>query len=206
MPRKPSCYARNVISLTILIFYGTFLEDVRGFSPCTLPCNASTGKDSEYVFRSGSPSFVTGNYGYDHAASILPDQTVGTVFNKHMPYIANIESHIDFEEFLYEDDRLCVVLFHATWCKNCQKFGMRYKKLAYEDADFVDTMSGSVVKPGRLRLAEVEVSSNKDLCERLGIQRLPFIQMYRDEDLLYQFACGPSKFKELTGKIRRHLH
>jgi len=186
---------------------------VRGFSPYTTPTAASAGQatdDGRNVFRSPSESHTTplfvNNFGYNHAASVLPTQiSDNTVFARPIPYIANIESHIDFEEFLYEDERLCVVLFHATWCKNCQKFGLRYKKLAHENADLVDFMSGSVVKAGRLRLAEVEVSSNKDLCQRLGIEHLPFIQMYRDEDLLTQFACGPSKFKELMREIRGYL-
>eukprot|EP00591_Stephanopyxis_turris_P009055 CAMPEP_0195517964 /NCGR_PEP_ID=MMETSP0794_2-20130614/11847_1 /TAXON_ID=515487 /ORGANISM="Stephanopyxis turris, Strain CCMP 815" /LENGTH=178 /DNA_ID=CAMNT_0040646851 /DNA_START=351 /DNA_END=887 /DNA_ORIENTATION=- len=122
-----------------------------------------------------------------------------------VPKITKVESMDDFLAFLAEDPRLAIVKFHASWCKSCQKFDVRYKKLALEKGDICDG-NGDIIEPGQMRFADVEFGKNAKLCRTLGVKRLPYIHMYRGaEGLLEDFACGPKKFPMLEEKIDEKL-
>jgi len=108
--------------------------------------------------------------------------------------ISVVASYDDFFKVLAEDERLTIIKFHATWCKSCQKFGLKFRKLAYEYGDRIGE-NGKVLERGQVRFAEVEFAANADLCRSLGVKRLPYIHMYRgSEGLLNEFACGPKHF------------
>jgi len=116
--------------------------------------------------------------------------------------VANIQ---DFLDFIAEDDRLSIVKFHAAWCKSCQKFGLRYKKLALEEGDKVDC-EGRSLERGRVRFAEVEFNSNIKLCRSLGIKRLPHIHMYKgSQGRIEDFSCSPKNFHTVIDKLNENV-
>uniref|UniRef100_A0A7S4M8S6 Thioredoxin domain-containing protein n=1 Tax=Odontella aurita TaxID=265563 RepID=A0A7S4M8S6_9STRA len=122
------------------------------------------------------------------------------------PVITKIETVQDFLDFIAEDDRLSIVKFYASWCKSCQKFGVRYKRLALEEGDKVDR-DGESVERGRVRFAEVEFNSNIKLCRSLGIKRLPYIHMYMGSEgtLIEDFSCSPKKFQDVIDKLNENV-
>ena len=83
----------------------------------------------------------------------------------------------------------------ASWCKSCQKFGVRFKKLAATYGDLIEEGGERIVDEGQVRFAEVEFSKNAKFCRTLGIKRLPFLHYYRGaEGRIAEFSAGPSKF------------
>lgn len=137
------------------------------------------------------------------------DKGLNTVVKKYAgvarPQITTVEEIKDFLEFLGEDDRLCVVKFHASWCKSCQKFGIRYKKLALKEGDKIDRR-GTVLEKGRVRFAEVEFTANADLCRTLGVHKLPYIHIYSgSKGRVADFACGPKNFPLVIEKMNKFL-
>jgi thioredoxin-like negative regulator of GroEL len=101
-----------------------------------------------------------------------------------------------------DDDRLCVISFHASWCKSCQKFGLLYKSLAHKLGDKRDRKTQNIVERGSVRFASVEWGANTALCRSLGIKRLPTTQIYHAGTLLTSFACAPAKFQTLKDQIK----
>eukprot|EP00568_Trieres_chinensis_P006192 CAMPEP_0183307788 /NCGR_PEP_ID=MMETSP0160_2-20130417/19353_1 /TAXON_ID=2839 ORGANISM="Odontella Sinensis, Strain Grunow 1884" /NCGR_SAMPLE_ID=MMETSP0160_2 /ASSEMBLY_ACC=CAM_ASM_000250 /LENGTH=236 /DNA_ID=CAMNT_0025471457 /DNA_START=66 /DNA_END=776 /DNA_ORIENTATION=- len=120
------------------------------------------------------------------------------------PKITKVGEAQDFLDFVAEDDRLVVVKFYASWCKSCQKFGVRFRKLAIEEGDKIDT-EGDVSELGRVRFAEVEFNANAKLCQTLGIKRLPSIHMYKGKELLTNFSCAPSKFQMVIDSMNEFV-
>ena len=98
-------------------------------------------------------------------------------------------------------------LFIASWCKSCQKFGQKYKKLALNYGDLRDPRDrNKVVDVGKVRFAEVEFNANAKLCRSLGIKRLPYVHFYRGkEGRLAEFSAGPSKFNLVTDMMHELL-
>ena len=119
-----------------------------------------------------------------------------------VPQIKGINSLDDYLDFLRGDDaedhkKLTVIKFYASWCKSCAKFGAKYRQLALDEGDQVDT-SGKLLGTGRVRFAEVEFGANKRMCKSFGIKRLPYIHIYKGKaGRLESFVCGPSKFNSL---------
>jgi len=122
-----------------------------------------------------------------------------------VPKVFRIESSEDYINFLTEDDRLCVIKFYASWCKSCQKFGVKFRSLAMEEGDLFDK-ENKLVHAGRVRFAEIEFSANAKLCRALKIKRLPNVHLYKGTvGQLSAFPCGPSKFPILESKIESFL-
>lgn len=115
-----------------------------------------------------------------------------------------IKKHEDFVDFLGADDRLCIVKFHASWCKSCQKFGVKYRKLAIDEGDRID--SAGHVSSGRVRFAEVEYTQNARLCKSLKVNKLPTVHMYRGgSGKLADMTCKPSKFQDVVDEMNQLL-
>ena len=121
------------------------------------------------------------------------------------PDITEIYGHIDYEEFLYEDDRLCVILFTAPWCKKCQRLKLKYKnKLARDSGDLIElSKQRRVMKKGSARFAEVDFADNRIFCEQNGIDKVPYIRMYKEGELVTEFHCGPTSIHSITSSIKQ---
>mmetsp|Transcript_485 Transcript_485/g.1173 ORF Transcript_485/g.1173 Transcript_485/m.1173 type:complete len:190 (+) Transcript_485:537-1106(+) len=108
--------------------------------------------------------------------------------------VLTIASPEDFLNFLKKDNQLCVIKFHADWCKSCQKFGAKFQHFASKHSD------------SKARFAQVEYSQNMQLCKMLGIKKLPHVHIYKgDLGRLAAFTCGPSKFPLLVEPKVQHF-
>ena len=127
-----------------------------------------------------------------------------------VPQITSIDSLDDYLDFLRGDNaeehkKLTVIKFYASWCKSCAKFGAKYRQLALDEGDQVDT-SGKLLATGRVRFAEVEFGANKRMCKSFGIKRLPYIHIYKGKaGKLEDFVCGPKKFNLLIDKVNEYV-
>jgi len=76
------------------------------------------------------------------------------------------------------------------WCRACKTIEPRFRRLA---AEFHDDAA----------FFEIEFGTQKELCRRLGIKKLPCVQFYRGADgLLDTVLCGPSKFPDVRVKMQ----
>lgn len=152
---------------------------------------------------SQSVSLHAPDLAYSNGAVFDPSQT-DTLQNFRK--VMSVTKAQDLHEFLGEDDRLCVVKVYANWCKICKKFDLRYKKLAKTDGDRVD--AHGVIKPGRVRFAEMEFSTNEELCRSLGATKLPYILLYKGatsiEDAITHFQAGPSQFQVVVNAVNKY--
>ena len=117
------------------------------------------------------PSFTKNNVRIYH--SLQPMQNINLVMNNkksslfgkatttseaddedqaRRPNIVKINSHEQYVKFLEEDDRVCVIKFYATWCKSCQRFGLKFRHLAFEEGDRIS--GDNVYHSGNARFAE----------------------------------------------------
>lgn len=119
-------------------------------------------------------------------------------------HITAINSPQELSEFLNQDDRICVIKFHAAWCKSCQRFGLKFQGLANQKTDLIDS-NGNVVKEGPMRFGSIEFGANTGLCRSLGIKRLPTVHFYHRGHQLDAFPCGPAKFPMLLDKVQIYL-
>ena len=68
-----------------------------------------------------------------------------------------------------------LVDFHADWCEPCKQVKPLIKKLAQ-------------MYRGRLKVCQVEVDSEPDLCAQYGIQSIPTIILLRDGAVVSSFV------------------
>ncbi len=83
---------------------------------------------------------------------------------------------------------------------------MQYNRIGYEIGDLtVRNQDGceTIVRPGEIRLAEMEYGSNKEFCKSLGVTKLPSVHFYSNGKLVDGFPCGPRKIGSLLEKLSR---
>lgn len=161
-----------------------------------------------------TPALVVGAEGIVQDSGALQVESrmeqAPTIINSTLrPKIQKLNSEKDFRSFLDEDDRLCLIKFYAPYCKSCQKFGVQYNRIGKEIGDLtttnqVDGSKMAEVRKGEIRLAEMEYGANKELCQRLGVTKLPTIHFYSRGKLVEGFPCGPRKIAILLDKLSRY--
>lgn len=114
------------------------------------------------------------------------------------PNVLEVESHADWLELtenLDEDDQqgITAVTFHASWCKYCQKFKLKWNR--------------KVVRPlaGEVKFASVEFGANKKLCQGMNVNKLPTVQFYSHGKLLSSFPCGPKGLPMVQNAMQRYM-
>lgn len=116
-----------------------------------------------------------------------------------------IQQPQDLLDFVIEDERLSVVKVYASWCKTCQVFDRRYRKLASQFGDKYDSKTGTeITQMGRVRFAEMRFDdpNNEEMCKFLNATNFPYILMYKgSKGKLKEFQCGPSKFQMLIDAV-----
>lgn len=119
------------------------------------------------------------------------------------PQIMSLNSPEEFKRFLEEDDeRLCTIKFHASWCKSCKAFGKQYERIGKEIGDLVAINDPSTVtRKGEIRLGEIEFGKNAMLCKKLGVKKVPSIFVYYKGTKLDGFPCGPKKIAQTTERL-----
>jgi len=119
------------------------------------------------------------------------------------PTISTITSGQEFLDFLEEDDRLCVIKFHANWCQICRNINRKYAKFALNlgDRAIIDPASSPGARvPGQVRFADVEWSANVELCKALKVKKFPFIMIYERSEKIGAFSTGPAhNFRPMVG-------
>lgn len=82
--------------------------------------------------------------------------------------VQRLHSLSDFLDFIDSapTDTLVVIKFFGNSCPLCRKIEMKYKKMARDYKS--------------IAFAEIEKTAHPDLCKILGIEALPFIQIYRN--------------------------
>ena len=123
--------------------------------------------------------------------------------------IQEISSAQDFDEFMSAfddgDHRLSLVLFHANFCKTCQRFKLRYDKIANLFGDNLDPNDGSVVEQGQIRLASIEYTANIDLCESLDVEKFPSVHFIKGGKKINEMAIPPEKFDQVQKAVEEYL-
>lgn len=95
--------------------------------------------------------------------------------------------------------------FYANWCKSCQRFGTKFRHLAFDEGDQIDT-EGSIVHSGKVRFAEVEYSTSAKLCKSLRVKKLPTVHMYRKgRGKIADMTVKPSLFHLVVDEMHRLL-
>lgn len=93
--------------------------------------------------------------------------------------------------------------FYASWCKSCQRFGEKFRHLAFEEGDHIN-IGGSITKTGNVRFAEIEYSANAKLCKLLKVRKLPTVHMYRKgRGKIADMCCKPSQFHVVIDEMNR---
>jgi len=122
--------------------------------------------------------------------------------DRSRPNIVKINTHEQYVKFLEEDDRIAIIKFHANWCKSCQRFGVKYKHLAFEEGDRIN--GETVYHDGKARFAEVEYSASAKLCKSLKVKRLPTIHMYKKgKGKIVDMTTKPSLFHLVVEELNR---
>eukprot|EP00985_Skeletonema_marinoi_P034801 scaffold44931_cov212-Skeletonema_marinoi.AAC.4 len=116
--------------------------------------------------------------------------------------ITSIEKKDEFEKFLQEDDRLCVIKFYAPFCKACKAFGKKFRKLAIDRGDPINSI-GEVARHGDARFGEIDFSSK--LVKELGIKKFPTVLIYRGSDKLSEITCKNDAIEKITAEMDSHL-
>ncbi|CAJ1937179.1 unnamed protein product [Cylindrotheca closterium] len=121
------------------------------------------------------------------------------------PQIISLNSPEEFKHFLEEDERLCAIKFHASWCKSCKVFGKQYERIGKEIGNLVaiDDIS-TVTRMGEIRLAEIEYGKNADLCKSLGVKKVPSIFFYFKGNKLDGFPCGPKRIAHTLERLNHY--
>ncbi|KAL7446499.1 hypothetical protein ACHAXM_010214 [Skeletonema potamos] len=117
--------------------------------------------------------------------------------------IASIKKKDGLEKFLKEDDRLCVIKFYAPFCKACKAFGKKFRKLAIDRGDAINSI-GEVARRGDARFGEIEYSSNTQLMKELGITKFPTVVIYRGSELLSEISCKHDAIEKITAQMDEH--
>ncbi|KAL7488030.1 hypothetical protein ACHAW6_013616 [Cyclotella cf. meneghiniana] len=126
------------------------------------------------------------------------------------PKIVPIRQPQDLLDFVIEDERLSIVKVYATWCKTCQVFDIRYRKLASQIGDIYSSSSSStdaLLQKGRVRFSEMAFDdpNNEEMCRLLNATKLPYILVYKgSRGKIADFQCGPSNFQMLIDVVNRY--
>ncbi len=118
--------------------------------------------------------------------------------------ITSIQKKDGLENFLQEDERLCLVKFYAPFCKACKAFGKKFRKLAIERGDAINSI-GEIARNGDARFGEIDFSSG--LVKELGIKKFPTVVIYRGltGEVLSEITCKNDAIEKITAEIDNHL-
>jgi len=163
---------------------------LRQASPAKLRCSRTWGTQ-----RAMTPGGVLALASNETELNSFP--TSQLLHEQEQQVITTITSIPQFLSFVKNPDleeQLCVIKYHAKWCKICKLVALKYQKLA---RDFCTTQEDHSL----VRFGDVEVTANSDLCKKLGITLFPFIEIYEGGVRIAAFSTGASyKFNNILRK------
>ena len=125
--------------------------------------------------------------------------------NKGVSKVMEIRQPQDLLDFVIADERLSVVKVYASWCKTCQVFDIRYRKLASQFGDkFGDANGNQLLSRGNVRFAQMKFDdpNNEEMCKLLNATKLPYILIYKgSKGKVADFQCGPARIQMLNDAI-----
>mmetsp|Transcript_12354 Transcript_12354/g.19983 ORF Transcript_12354/g.19983 Transcript_12354/m.19983 type:complete len:207 (-) Transcript_12354:517-1137(-) len=108
------------------------------------------------------------------------------------------------DNFLKEDDRLCVIKLYAPYCKACRAFRIKFRKLAMEKGDLINT-AGKAVRSGDARFGEIDYASNVKVCKNLGVKKFPTVLIFRgggdNIEKLSEIVCKQTAIEDIVAEI-----
>eukprot|EP00586_Coscinodiscus_wailesii_P023152 CAMPEP_0172505256 /NCGR_PEP_ID=MMETSP1066-20121228/184893_1 /TAXON_ID=671091 /ORGANISM="Coscinodiscus wailesii, Strain CCMP2513" /LENGTH=237 /DNA_ID=CAMNT_0013281793 /DNA_START=225 /DNA_END=938 /DNA_ORIENTATION=+ len=137
---------------------------------------------------------------------------------EYMPVVTDIVGIGPFLDFVNSSEhhqqqheektkQLCVIKYHSKFCNLCRRVDLKYRKLALQFGDVVSTAdyhnnpsdtiddnendSDDIVTVGKVKFGNVELTTNRQLCDSLEIPKYPYVEMYEDGRLVASFATGP---------------
>jgi len=160
--------------------------------------------------NNGTPNVASNARTNNNAAPISKNYGIGGGSNRRqqpqgVPRVLSIRQPQDLLDFVIQDERLSVVKVYASWCKTCQVFDVRYRKLASQLGDNFD--GDDLRSRGRVRFAEMKFDdpNNEEMCRLLNATKLPYILMYKgSKGKVTDFQCGPAKFQLLIDAVNEH--
>ncbi len=85
---------------------------------------------------------------------------------------------------------------------------MRYRKLASQLGDSINSNTNEQTSKGTVRFAEMRFDdpNNEEMCRLLNATKLPYIIMYRgSRGKVADFQCGPANFQLLIDAVNEHV-
>jgi thioredoxin-like negative regulator of GroEL len=97
-------------------------------------------------------------------------------------------------------DQIVILKCFAPWCRACKALAPKFMHVSHDPK----------YKNLPIVWADLNVQSNKDLVQTLGVKSLPTIQFYVAGQLQDSFQCGPSKVPilklKLAAMVNEHVH
>eukprot|EP00577_Skeletonema_sp_RCC1716_P003829 CAMPEP_0113377136 /NCGR_PEP_ID=MMETSP0013_2-20120614/3004_1 /TAXON_ID=2843 ORGANISM="Skeletonema costatum, Strain 1716" /NCGR_SAMPLE_ID=MMETSP0013_2 /ASSEMBLY_ACC=CAM_ASM_000158 /LENGTH=1610 /DNA_ID=CAMNT_0000259269 /DNA_START=224 /DNA_END=5056 /DNA_ORIENTATION=- /assembly_acc=CAM_ASM_000158 len=125
--------------------------------------------------------------------------------NNGVSKVFDIRQPQDLLDFVISDERLSIVKVYASWCKTCQVFDIRYRKLASQLGDkYGDAAGNELLSRGNVRFAQMKFDdpNNEEMCKLLNATKLPYILIYKgSQGKVADFQCGPAKFQMLIDAV-----
>eukprot|EP00747_Dinoflagellata_sp_TGD_P045824 gnl/TRDRNA2_/TRDRNA2_144074_c0_seq1.p1 gnl/TRDRNA2_/TRDRNA2_144074_c0~~gnl/TRDRNA2_/TRDRNA2_144074_c0_seq1.p1 ORF type:complete len:319 (-),score=61.43 gnl/TRDRNA2_/TRDRNA2_144074_c0_seq1:30-986(-) len=91
-----------------------------------------------------------------------------------------------------DTDHIIVFAYYAKWCQTCKATKFKLTQMAKELPE--------------VRFFEVDFGENKDICQSLGIDKIPFVEMYQfGKGKLDNFVCTPKQVPRLKMRLDYEL-
>ncbi|CAM9163281.1 unnamed protein product [Sphacelaria rigidula] len=107
--------------------------------------------------------------------------------------VQDIRNEGDLQDLLSSTDAegLVVVKFHATLCSSSKQIEAKYEETASEFSDM-----------GAVHFAQVNYDNNAQLCQKMGIESLPHVQIFAGKKgKIADFSISDSKFDTLPSLL-----
>lgn len=86
--------------------------------------------------------------------------------------------------------QLVVVHYKGAWCASCARMQYKLKKLAKQNADVV------------FIIADLTDDDLRQHCEALGVDKIPYFHMYKDNVQVSSFTCNLEKINRLRCELQ----
>lgn len=88
--------------------------------------------------------------------------------------------------------QLVVVHYKGAWCASCARMQYKLKKLAKQNADVV------------FIIVDLTDDDLRQHCEALGVDKIPYFHMYKDNVQVASFTCNLEKIDRLRCELQVH--
>lgn len=92
---------------------------------------------------------------------------------------------------MLKSEKLLLINYYAEWCGPCKQMKP-------------DLLSLEQEMDSQIELIRIDVDANKDLIKGLNIQGLPVLQIYKDENLVWNKAGYVAK-ENIVHALNNHL-